>query len=156
MFRNRNGGFNKVFNAMAFKINIPKGATVTKASFECTIGETGLPEYTAKFGFVHPSESLKFLQTCEYKSISKLASTSVSWNLSSIHPHIKVGAILSMAELQVLLQEFVNDDAYTPGTYFQLVIFEESFQKRMSVQNFFKCYAFREDEWRPLLQVEWL
>ena len=61
-----------------------------------------------------------------------------------------------MTELQVLLQEFVNDDAYTPGTYFQLVIFEESFQKRMSVQNFFKCYAFREDEWRPLLQVEWL
>ena len=145
-----------MFNAMAFKINIPKGAIITKASFECIIATTGLPEYTVKFGFAPPSESLTFLQTCEYKNISKLASTLASWNLSSIHPRIKVGATVSMTELQVLLQEFVNDDAYTPGTYFQLVIFEESFQNLISVQKYFRCHAVRQDAWRPLLQVEWL
>ena len=147
--------YHKAYSAWAFKLDIPKSATIMKAILDFTIRDkNGQPEYTVRFGYASPSQPLSFLQTCQYKDISKLEPTSVPWDLSLLH--ITDGAIVSTnEELIILLQEFVNHAAYTPGILFQLVLFEESLPDFTTEQNRFRCLGSNNHDKKPKLHVEW-
>ena len=152
-----NHKFHKSYSAWAFKLDIPKSATIMKAILDFTIKDKfGEPEYTVRFGYASPSQPLSFLQTCQYKDISKLEPTSVPWDLSLLH--ITDGAIVSTnEELIILLQEFVNHAAYTPGIFFQIVLFELSlpdFQTEPQPSRF-RCLGSNDHDKKPKFHVEW-
>ena len=150
-----NHKFHKSYSAWAFKLDIPKSATIMKAILDFTIKDKfGEPEYTVRFGYASPSQPLSFLQTCQYKDISKLEPTSVPWDLSLLH--ITMGAIVSTNEkLIILLQEFVNHAAYTPGIFFQIVLFEQSLPDSQTQPNRFRCLGSNNHNKKPKFHVEW-
>ena len=154
IYKSKNGISTKIINGLAFQLDIPKNANITKANFDCTVkGIDGSePNYTIKVGYASPKSSSTFVETCEFQDVTKLESTSVSWDLSSLN--LEIGTAVSK-NIKILLQEFVNHDEYTPRTYFQLVIFEESLSiMEKTLQGTFRCNGIK-GESIPILNVEW-
>ena len=112
-----------MFNSWAFKINIPKAATIDKAVFTCTTSKAGkVPTYDIYFHAVSPDKSLIFLQTCEFKDVEKLSDEFVSWEFTT--ENLEANVQVSSDKIKNLLQNFINHGSYEPGTFFQLVVLD--------------------------------
>ena len=156
LYKPQENGNNKVYNSWAFKINIPKGAIITKAVFTGTTSmASDLPSYNVVFRYVLPTHTLDFLRTCEYRDKNKLSREYAMLRFDT--DHIKINVKFSMDNLIInLIQGFVNDASYTPGTFFQLVALYVSNPQFLQQANFIKCYNFHDDlTKRPTLYIEW-
>ena len=74
LYRKQAGGDQKAFKIKAFKINIPKGATIEKAIFTSTNLETygAPPQYKIFFRTASPTKSLVYFRTRKYNQRENL------------------------------------------------------------------------------------
>ena len=153
----KNNKHNKVRSSMAFKLDIPKGATIDNAIFTCTTTEAAtIPTYTIYFRRSSPVKSLKFLKDCQYKNVLTMSHQSTSWNFNT--PDVESGAEISSTKIVPLIQDFVDHSKYNPGVYFQLVILNTlvSSTKSSDEVDTITCVCDNDDKKkRPRLYIEW-
>lgn len=141
---------------MAFKLDIPKKATIEKTVFTCTIAESAtIPSYEIFFRRSSPTNTLEFLKTCEFKSVLKLANLYKVWDF--FEQEVEAGVEISSTKIKSLVQNFIDHKDYTPGVYFQLVILNSLLQnKKQSNVETFKCINQNDNmKKRPRLYIEW-
>ena len=159
MYRKEAGGDQKTYNALAFKINIPNGATIEKAIFTCTNLETyrAPPQNNIYFRTASPTKSLDFLRTCKYNRKANLEDIVGEWEFPS-GSTLVTGKEVSSDGVKNVLQHFIQHSSYTPGTYFQLVMFNGYAGKMFTSKNRIRVLCTNQSKdklTQPRLYVEW-
>ena len=159
LYRKMVSGDQKSYNALAFKINIPKGAKIEKAVFTCTIQFPidAPPQYKVFFRAAPPTESLDFIKNCQYKDPSNLGSAFGEWKFP-IGSTFEADKEISSDGVKEVLQSFVDDTSYTPDSYFQLVMLNEQATAFFTSKdrNRIACFSKVQDITKlPRLYVEW-
>ena len=153
LYKLRGGDKHKVYVSLAFKLDIPKGATINKAVFTCTTTESlTLPTYEIYFRRSKPENTIEdFLKICKYKTL-KLASQYVIWDDIVVD-----GDEVSSTEIAPLVSKFIQDSKYNPGIFFQLIILNPiAGNKKPENEEQIKCYNYNNDiKKRPRLYIEW-
>ena len=147
--------YNKVLSSMAFKLDIPKGATIDNAIFTCTTAEaTTIPPYDIYFRRSSPDDTLAFQQNCPYKDMSNLADQHTLWDFNV--PNVEAGVEISSTAVKPLIKQFVQHNHYAPGVYFQLIILNTGVSKTVANTAAIKCVCNNDDmKKRPRLYIEW-
>ena len=142
---------------IALKINIPKTAAIKNTIFTLTSQSKKItPDYDIIVRGLSPETPISALDTCQFNGDQvEFLSSQARWNEFQSLEEIEADVPMSIT-LTNLVREFINHNAYVPGTFLHLVFSNGSPPKTSSSIPTLQFHTFHEDiNKRPKLWIEW-
>ena len=157
LYRVNLGTYTRFHTTIALKINIPKTATINNTIFTLSFSKsTPAPDYDIIVTGLSPETPISALDTCQFDTdqVEFLSSQAVLNKFQSLV--IEAGAPISTTKFTSLVREFINHNAYVPGSYLHLVFSNEGVPIISTSTSAFLFHTFHEDvNKRPKLWIEW-